>query len=184
MSKIVITVIQKAARVEGIENEIAKLVKKKYPKAEFSGDVLMTTPTLGIDALQGRELDAAVAEWMGWTNVTPGCYTPSGRNTCGNHPSGKGGYDGHGRMIIPYYSYYANPSSMLEVENEIERRGLTEVYVEALFGIVAPEYSILIQKSDMRLHPMRDGGIYDFIWRMVHASPERKCKAALKAVLK
>ena len=39
MSTIIITVRQKAVRVEGIENEIAKLVKKKYSKAEIDIDV-------------------------------------------------------------------------------------------------------------------------------------------------
>lgn len=39
MSKIIITIYQKAARVEGIENEIAALVKKKYSKADINIDV-------------------------------------------------------------------------------------------------------------------------------------------------
>lgn len=60
---------------------------------------------LRADLKPGRDIDALVAEKvMGWTNVQRNAYTPYGRDHCGNHPDGQGGWDGHGRMTIPRYS--------------------------------------------------------------------------------
>jgi hypothetical protein len=56
------------------------------------------------DCPAGPALDAAVAKVLGWTDLTFNAYTPVGRKLCGTHPSGKGGFDGHGRMIVTRWS--------------------------------------------------------------------------------
>jgi hypothetical protein len=52
----------------------------------------------------GRELDAAIAHLLGWKQIDRDCYVMNGKDTCGAHPSGQGGWDGYGRMQIPCFS--------------------------------------------------------------------------------
>lgn len=147
------------------------------PKQEYNNPMNTPLTPATIESLQGRELDAAVAEWMGWTNILHRCYVPYGVNTCGNNPSGEGGYDGHGRMEIPYYS--ESPASMLEVENEIERRGLTEKYIEALSEIVAPECASIFNSAIELDRHGEDIDGHNFLWRIRHATPEQCAWAVL-----
>ena len=52
----------------------------------------------------GRDLDAEVARLLGWANVEPDCYTPIGKELCGDDPEGTGGFNRTGRKIVPRYS--------------------------------------------------------------------------------
>lgn len=130
-----------------------------------------------VNALQDRELDAAVAEWMEWTNIQHDCYTPVGKETCGNHPLGVGGFDGHGRIILPHYS--ENIFEMYEVENEIQKRGLVEPYIEALSQVVAPEYASIFNSAiELDPHTSEIDG-HEFVWRVAHATPEQRARAVV-----
>jgi hypothetical protein len=53
--------------------------------------------------LTGRALDAAVAQLLGWKDIRPDCYTPSGQALCGTRPDGEGPWR-NGRDYIPRYS--------------------------------------------------------------------------------
>jgi len=142
----------------------------------------MTNPptTDEVNALQGRELDNAVAEWMGYKNIQSDCYTPSGKDTCGTHPLGVGGFDGHGRVVIPNYS--ENITAMLEVRDEIQKRGLTEPYIEALSQVVAPEYASIFNSAiELDRHGVDING-HEFMWRMAHATPEQRARAVVLMV--
>jgi hypothetical protein len=56
------------------------------------------------DCPAGPALDAAVAKVLGWTDLTFDAFTPVGRQLCGTHPSKRGGFYGHGRMIVRQWS--------------------------------------------------------------------------------
>lgn len=56
------------------------------------------------DCPAGPALDAAVAKVLGWADLVFDAYTPAGRQLCGTHPSGRGGFDGNGRMIVTRWS--------------------------------------------------------------------------------
>jgi hypothetical protein len=53
----------------------------------------------------GRELDALVAEKvMGWRDVEPECYTPSGKALCGTAPDPSLSPWRNGRAYVPRFS--------------------------------------------------------------------------------
>lgn len=66
-----------------------------------------------------RELDAEVARLMGWTNVEPDCYTPIGKEWCGDDPSGAEGFNRTGRKIVPHYS--ESIAAAMEVVAKLEK---------------------------------------------------------------
>ena len=58
-----------------------------------------------------------------------------------------------------------------EMEEEIEQRGLAEAYVRALIDITT---------GNLMRHDLR--GLYeDDMWKVAHASPAQRCRAALAA---
>lgn len=135
-----------------------------------------------IDALQGRELDAAVAEnIMGlcWHDFEPKNKTSqrAKKFVCSKCGLSRFGGDAH---TPPHYS--ESRQAIAEFENEIERRGLTWEYVEALSEIVAPGYAHVfssVSELEKREHYICGS---DLLWRIAHASTEQRCRAALKAV--
>lgn len=148
-----------------------------------------------IESLQGRELDAAVAELMGWVwlaveggqaIIVPPDYKSGRYGTwlfnlalCDSKTPRYSEWTCASNYTLPRYSQSLD--LFREVENEIERRGLTEQYVEALSEIVAPDcIGIYSSAIEIDTHHGMDG--HKFVWLLVHASPEQKARAALKAV--
>lgn len=139
-----------------------------------------------VNALQGRELDAAVAEWMGWrwvevesvSSIIPPGYKygwMANANPSDSRAPRSGDWDVIGRL--PYYS--TDISAMYEVENEIHNRGLTEPYIEALSQVIAPEYfSIFTSAIELDRHALEIDG-HEFMWRMAHATPEQRARAVV-----
>lgn len=112
-----------------------------------------------------RGLDAACAKALGWANVAPDCHVHDGKDWCGTDPSGTGGYYGTGRKIVPHFS--TDRAAAVVLENEIQRRGLQERYVEALYPLVgAWQFGMSTAEQ----------------WLLIRATPEQKCKAFLEAV--
>ena len=67
-------------------------------------------------------------------------------------------------VLVPDFS--GSLDAAWEMEEELERRGLCDEYEHALVTIAWSE----------RLHPARSA------WRLIHATPEQRCEAALEAV--
>lgn len=118
-----------------------------------------------VNDLQGRELDAAVAEWMGWLP------TPSSHKAFDNtdgwsgflRPDSSGLYEFVHDDAIPKYSIDTESMPIYEVENEIQKRGLVEPYIEALSQIISSQSRTTV----------------DFLWRMAHATPEQRARAVV-----
>lgn len=78
---------------------------------------MTTEATKRIIDLTDRELDARIAAALGWTDIQPDCYTPTGREWCGTKPNKEPGpWEGHsslGRAYIPFYSSSAHACMQL-----------------------------------------------------------------------
>jgi hypothetical protein len=108
----------------------------------------------------GRELDDPVAEIvMGWRTSTEwrGFYWVSGEN-------------GIREAEKPSWRPTKDISTVWKVEERIAELQLEGQYIKALCDIVGTP------RDGMRFHAMDD-------WRIVHATPEQRCKAALLAVM-
>jgi hypothetical protein len=70
---------------------------------------------------QGRELDAEIARFLGWANVEPNCYTPIGKEWCGDDPEGAGGFYHTGRKIVPRFS--ESIEAAMEAVEKMRERG-------------------------------------------------------------
>jgi hypothetical protein len=75
---------------------------------------------------------------------------------------------------LPHYS--ADIAAAQKIEVEIERRGLQVRYVDALVARVTTTESIV--EDIIALHGTSDALI---MWRILRATPEQRCKAALRA---
>jgi hypothetical protein len=93
-----------------------------------------------------RALDAALARAMGWA-----------------------GYPQVSSGGVPAYS--TNPTAIRLAEDEIERRGLQDEYMTALFEIV---FNASFEQY-VNTHE---------IWRIIRATPEQRARAALAALNK
>lgn len=110
----------------------------------------------GDDGLEGRELDAAVAREL------------FGRRVSWERADGEASLllvDGEERVPCPRYS--SDAGAARSVEEEIDRRGLAEAYVDRLLKEERPELGIV------------DTLQYRDVWNVLHAGPARRCRAAL-----
>lgn len=132
------------------------------------------------EGLGARENDAAVAEWMGWTDVAERpCYEWS--NTAQRYelfgvPPGQA-Y----KVLVPYFTADVPPigkdedcfdesrATVRQVEDEVERRGLQDEYLIALGLVLWGDWGI---NQDIEL---------DNVWSLLRATPDQKCQAALRA---
>ncbi|MFB6240878.1 MAG: hypothetical protein ABEJ46_04870 [Gemmatimonadota bacterium] len=106
--------------------------------------------------LDGRELDAAVAREL------------FGREVSWEERSGE-------RVPVvtdrdppaPCPRYSTDPSRAREMEEEVDRRGLAEAYVDHLLKEERPRLGIV------------DTLQYRDVWNVLHAGPARRCRAAV-----
>lgn len=124
---------------------------------------------MSIETLTDRELDAAIAEqifggpernvqWYWWKSSTPSLDI--------NPPLYAG----------PHFS--SDIAAAMQVEAEIDRRGLREQYVDALLVVLEfDEAGIFRMAIETGGH---DG--WNVAWSLVHASAADRCRAALKAI--
>lgn len=70
-----------------------------------------------------------------------------------------------------------DPTAIRIVEDEIERRGLQERYALALADVVTTGSSIV---DDMTL--LHEEGEIMLLWQLLRATPEQRCRAALRAI--
>jgi hypothetical protein len=80
-----------------------------------------------------------------------------------------------GREAHPIRNYSGRSDTARLVEDEIERRGLTMDYADALVTAVAP---LLFQNEYVNFGPPA----YAALWALIRATPEQRCRAALAAV--
>jgi hypothetical protein len=138
----------------------------KHPQ---SGDY--TAP--GDEEAMSRELDEQCARALGWHKGRGGAITTP------KSESRAYWYDAHGGIQEPCVTDgFANlrafsPSMIHEdtclLEDEIERRGLDNEYMQALLRIVAPSVDWAMRS-------------WDIIWRCYRATPEQKARAFLEAI--
>lgn len=106
--------------------------------------------------LEGRELDAAVAREVFGRELTwearDGERVPL--VTDRDRPA-------------PCPRYSSDPALAREVEEEVDRRGLAEAYVDHLLKEERPRLGIV------------DTLQYRDVWNVLHAGPERRCRAAV-----
>jgi len=114
--------------------------------------------------LQGRELDAAVAERVMGTATHVDSY--------GNlvYWANKGrrpkDLDSDRYTVVPYYSL--DWAAVTAIRAEIERRGLVWEFMVALNNLTAEKW---------------EGMTVEIQWRAMNATPEQQCRAALAAVM-
>ena len=77
--------------------------------------------------------------------------------------------------VLPFYSTEIGDAWL--VEDEIERRHFQQQYVDTLADMVTTTDSIV--EDIIALHGLSDALI---IWRILRATPEQRCRAALAAV--
>lgn len=106
--------------------------------------------------LEGRELDAAVAREVFRHEVR--WRDQDGERT----PLVSGGDE---TVACPPYS--SDTDAAREVEEELDRRGLAEAYVDHLLKEERPRLGIV------------DTLRYRDVWNVLHAGPARRCRAAL-----
>lgn len=109
--------------------------------------------------LDGRELDAAVAREI------------FGRDVAWRRNDGEPVLlvvDGETPVRCPEYS--GDPGAAHAVEEELERRGLDEAYVDHLLKEERPRLGVV------------DTLQYRDVWNVLHAGPGRRCRAALSVV--
>lgn len=111
------------------------------------------------DGLDGRELDAAVAREVFRRDV---------RWREGDEGRTPLVVDGDEPVPCPRYSNDAGAAR--EVEEELDRRGLAEAYVDRLLKEERPRLGIV------------DTLQYRDVWNVLHAGPARRCRAALSVV--
>lgn len=111
---------------------------------------------MNADGIDGRELDAAVAREVFGREVS--WREADGRRTPlvvdGDEP-------------VPCPRYSSDPGAAREVEEELDRRGLAEAYVDHLLKEERPRLGIV------------DTLQYRDVWNVLHAGPARRCRAAL-----
>jgi len=110
----------------------------------------------GGDGPDGRELDAAVAREL------------FGRDVAWREVDGEGVpvlVDGEEPVACPAFSSDADAARA--VEEEVDRRGLAEAYVDHLLKQERPRLGIV------------DTLQYRDVWNVLHAGPARRCRAAL-----
>jgi Phage ABA sandwich domain len=106
-----------------------------------------------------REIDAEVAlQVMGWRDVEPGCYTPSGKALCGTAPDPEMSPWNNGRAYVPRYSILIGAAWQV-----VEKIGLPFHLERLVCGHCCARFA----------------GIYEGIG---HGPAEAICHAALKAV--
>lgn len=106
--------------------------------------------------LEGRELDAAVAAELFDREVT-------WRERDGERVPVV--TDGDGTAPCPRYS--ADAALAREVEEQVDRRGLAEAYVDHMLKEERPQLGIV------------DTLQYRDVWNVLHAGPARRCRAAV-----
>lgn len=106
--------------------------------------------------LDGRELDAAVAREVFDREVR--WRDGDGEGT----PLVTAGDD-----TVPCPPYSSDADAAREVEEELDRRGLAEAYVDHLLKEERPRLGIV------------DTLQYRDVWNVLHAGPGRRCRAAL-----
>lgn len=118
--------------------------------------------------LQGRELDAALARALGWEVDENRMYPVKGDWVlCSDY------------RALPYYSLSLN--AMHDVEAELERRGLGELYAEALIEELSfPElfYDMPTENSSGDEGQETYTSFYG-VFQVMHATAEQKARAAL-----
>jgi hypothetical protein len=115
-----------------------------------------------------RELDVQCAKLLGWTGIQADCYTPTGKDWCGTNPERTGGWDGHGRTYIPHYS--VRPEAARILEEEIERRGLKDTYINELIDACAGQAITML-----------DDLTFADLWSLIRATPEQRAQAFVTA---
>lgn len=124
--------------------------------------------SLDIDTLTGRELDAAVmVEIMGWTQTD---LEQDPHELPAPFPFWKMPEGGPVLYIEGAKKFSSDANHVREVEAEIERRGCTYMYI----------YWLKRDVSEMYDHDDMDNGDW---FKIVNATPEQRCRAALRAVM-
>jgi len=110
----------------------------------------------------GRELDACVAEAvMGWTKHGSDLFT--------DEVTGQSyELDKSYTAFVECFNPSINLSDAYEMEERIAELGLEVKYADILFDIIYPTLDL-----------KRLTSIGQFDWRLIHATPEERCKAAL-----
>lgn len=123
---------------------------------------------------------------MGWTYTTttvgPGgylaegtvlthWYNPSGQRVVPQfrHIGERDGVQAYESIRVPPYS--TDPAAVCLVEDEIERRGLRDAYIEHLLDVIAA--------PDLRLDIWPTAAD---LWKVARATADQRCQAALRAL--
>lgn len=77
------------------------------------------------------------------------------------------------RRGFPCYS--TDMAAVWAVEEHIKERGLVKEYIDALSDMLAPD-------DDFVSYDGIEWATYDGLWALIHATPQQRCTAALKAV--
>lgn len=134
------------------------------------------------EGMSARERDAMVAEWMG-CRVRMLEHPPYG-GTCEcadrrHSPS----------LLGPLFAYTADHNAARLVEDEVMKRGLIEKYQTALIKILglgmqvfnsAIEIGSYADLPDIPNNSFEWDG-HAFLWSLLRATPDQKCRAALRA---
>lgn len=71
-------------------------------------------------------------------------------------------------MQVESWQPYTNIEQAMMMQKEIHKKGLARKYTNAFFNIIEPEGTTLPDD--------------ELVWAMIHATPQQRCEAALKAV--
>jgi len=155
---------------------------EKPQTTDSTGATSLDFAALDIAALAGRDLDAAVAEHVlhcgpdTWPRICEVehhslddevyCYT------CGDSVSVQA-------QVPPAYS--SDIAGAYVMEDALAMHELRDAYMDALLAIVDGEAQIF--GSAIECDPYHHGGDgWEVAWKLVHATPDQRCRAALKAV--
>ena len=132
---------------------------------------------MNINELEGRELDVAVAEMMGFKKV--GYYRRKYHFIVGWELCNKGDLDPFGNKARLYY--YPDPgflTTVPEYSRDITAAWLVEERIEELDLI--DEYCIQLTQI-VNSHWDEGADYHPFRWELIHATAEDRCRAALMA---
>lgn len=118
-----------------------------------------------MNELTDDEIRIKIAEWVGWHNI----QWLSG-DRVGTPPAPSGG------MWIPLPDYLTDLNAVAQVEAEIERRGLNELYAEQVKRLVSGYNSMAFFVRDGR------GWYDDMEFKFITVTARQRCEAILRVI--
>lgn len=122
-------------------------------------------------SMTDRERDAALATLLGMSSQEEETYWPNTELVWRDK-------DG---MKVPAPTFTTSLDAMRLVEDEIEQRGLQEVYIRAFVDILEfPDIEVF--DSAIETNSPHAPAMWDVLWQIAHATPAQRAEAAWRVL--